>query len=843
MMQSLLSASLMMALVGLVALTVTRLLAIQSWRLRSWLMVAVLLQGAMLVRSPIHLGWIESPPTPPVVANELVRSSDRVDPLAEPASAETVSSTEDPIFAGAEQSVSSSWSNLVVATWLTLTIGVWLAVAATVILMAMIRYLRVILLIRRLRPAPAEWVRRWRAVLQESPRFARSRRCEMLLADSVGPLMVRRPSGYVLIVPEDYWNRLDERQRRSVMLHELAHLERRDVWRQSLARMIAAIHWFNPFAWWALRQYELAAECACDQRVAREGKSAVASFASALVELVEWQADRRCPPKYQRGVGFQAMAAPPLTLRISRLLAPNFKGDTLMKRIALAFLTLALMLGSFFQIRLTTAQENEPHQHQIDPQLRVIDKQVAQELNSIAINLDLDDPTTKRFGQLLDDTSGKLAIAGYLNSLSGKSREAARAEAIPRFVDHYFVADGDGQLTTQAEHAEKIERWIKRSQRLSEHRQYVQEVADDYATRMDTSSEAGGLFKRVLQDPQLPVALLLFDSGQGGGDIVSRYIGEALGRILVDLGNHRFTIVESRRAEVEKQVQRFELADQISQKLARHLPSLASEYATDDEKHERLVEYLRNPMTANVVAIHLSKENPANAGAAVSELHRHFEETSRDTPTGLKIGRDEAWEQLDEIFAHVDRASNMLPRVKDRLAEICDGMETDDPLSERFVAQMKKTPLAVLIAAEIPYADGGMGAQLRAQLSEVLTEIDGKMAVKEQREEELANKSRQLLQACRQIRRFMIEVDDLMERIGDRQLVDRLGDQGRYIMLDEIRRFTEMYRPEPVELMRQDLLAQVDSGQLRVREERRELVRQLVEQSEQVRAEANKDDF
>ena len=43
--------------------------------------------------------------------------------------------------------------------------------------------------------------------------------------------------------------------------------------------------------------------------------------------------------------------------------------------------------------------------------------------------------------------------------------------------------------------------------------------------------------------------------------------------------------------------------------------------------------------------------------------------------------------------------------------------------------------------------------------------------------------------------------------------------------------------------MREDLLVPTDSGKLRVRDDRREIVGRLVEQSEQVRAGAAKDDF
>ena len=63
-------------------------------------------------------------------------------------------------------------------------------------------------------------------------------------------------------------------------------------------------------------------------------------------------------------------------------------------------------------------------------------------------------------------------------------------------------------------------------------------------------------------------------------------------------------------------------------------------------------------------------------------------------------------------------------------------------------------------------------------------------------------------------------------------------------MLSEIRNFAERHRPNPVALMRQQLLEPVDgSDKLRVQQQRRDVVRELVEQAEKVRDEASNDDF
>lgn len=51
------------------------------------------------------------------------------------------------------------------------------------------------------------------------------------------------------------------------LLHELVHVRRRDGATRLLARLAAAVHWFNPAAWYALRRLEAECELACDAAV------------------------------------------------------------------------------------------------------------------------------------------------------------------------------------------------------------------------------------------------------------------------------------------------------------------------------------------------------------------------------------------------------------------------------------------------------------------------------------------------------------------------------------------------------------------------------------------------
>ena len=86
-----------------------------------------------------------------------------------------------------------------------------------------------------------------------------------------------------LLLPEALWARFDIVQQETVLLHELAHLERRDHWVRRLEALVMGLYWWDPIAWWARRELERAEEECCDAWVVRALPGAVTAYAEALV--------------------------------------------------------------------------------------------------------------------------------------------------------------------------------------------------------------------------------------------------------------------------------------------------------------------------------------------------------------------------------------------------------------------------------------------------------------------------------------------------------------------------------------------------------------------------------
>ena len=79
---------------------------------------------------------------------------------------------------------------------------------------------------------------------------------------------------------------LPAEDRHYVLLHERAHLRRRDHWTKPLAYLALCLHWFNPLLWLAYRLFCRDVEAACAQAVIRPlGREDTARYAAPLLHL------------------------------------------------------------------------------------------------------------------------------------------------------------------------------------------------------------------------------------------------------------------------------------------------------------------------------------------------------------------------------------------------------------------------------------------------------------------------------------------------------------------------------------------------------------------------------
>lgn len=163
--------------------------------------------------------------------------------------------------------------------------------AAGVAFLALLNAVRVVRLRRMERATPELTDASWQALATDGCRRVGLRRTIRLRIgdEALAPATwgIRRPT--VILPPSaKSW---PNPQRRSVMLHELAHVKRGDWATQWIATIACAIHWVNPLAWWASRRLRIERELACDDVVLHSGMTPF-EYAEHLLALV--RSRRRC---------------------------------------------------------------------------------------------------------------------------------------------------------------------------------------------------------------------------------------------------------------------------------------------------------------------------------------------------------------------------------------------------------------------------------------------------------------------------------------------------------------------------------------------------------------------
>jgi beta-lactamase regulating signal transducer with metallopeptidase domain len=124
-----------------------------------------------------------------------------------------------------------------------------------------------------------------------------------------------------LLLPDGFQQWPDGRLR-SVLLHELAHLKRRDPLVLLLGQFMQALHWFNPLSWLTLRCLRADQERSCDDAVLRHGIRA-SDYAQHLLDL-----SRHKPAAPGLSLCALAMAkAAQVEARVSAILEPGRRRD------------------------------------------------------------------------------------------------------------------------------------------------------------------------------------------------------------------------------------------------------------------------------------------------------------------------------------------------------------------------------------------------------------------------------------------------------------------------------------------------------------------------------------
>jgi len=131
-----------------------------------------------------------------------------------------------------------------------------------------------------------------------------------------------------------------EAHRAAALRHELAHVERLDLWTGLLARLACAVYWFHPLVWTLARRMRTLQELACDDAVLSSGFQPVV-YAEALVAVAQQFTSTSL-------IGCHMITKNTLKARIARLVEgnlPRLDSRSTLRRAALVFTAVGVCIG------------------------------------------------------------------------------------------------------------------------------------------------------------------------------------------------------------------------------------------------------------------------------------------------------------------------------------------------------------------------------------------------------------------------------------------------------------------------------------------------------------------
>lgn len=218
--------------------------------------------------------------------------------------------------------------------------GAWIGGSLLLVGLVVVRYARFRRLIADSVPAPPPLRRRTEWLAERMG----LRRCPTvrLVGGRLPPLLWWRPGPGVLFLPDGLLRRLDGAELDALIVHELAHVRRRDHWVRWIEMSAIVLFWWNPVTWWARRNLRIAEEKSCDAWVLELLPGRSRSYAEGILKTVDYINEARS------GIPILATGAAEtrhLKERLTMIMSQKKPLRTLpSQRWALAALALALLL-------------------------------------------------------------------------------------------------------------------------------------------------------------------------------------------------------------------------------------------------------------------------------------------------------------------------------------------------------------------------------------------------------------------------------------------------------------------------------------------------------------------
>lgn len=238
------------------------------------IVAALLVLPGLSAWSPLRVAIL-----PPAITEPRAQERSAFDaPVVPPVDPRRIPNTVSPVRA---ESAPVAPAPSRVSSW-RIALAIWAAVAAGLGAWLFFGFLSVRRIVRRGRVLDGrDWTRPLyeiadRLGIPDAPRLVRSDAVRMPFACGLV-----RPT-IVLPAESEEWS---AERRSAVLMHELAHIRRRDILGHTLGRLACAVYWFHPLVWTAARRLRVESERACDDLALTCGLRAT-TYAEHLLDIV-----------------------------------------------------------------------------------------------------------------------------------------------------------------------------------------------------------------------------------------------------------------------------------------------------------------------------------------------------------------------------------------------------------------------------------------------------------------------------------------------------------------------------------------------------------------------------
>lgn len=233
----------------------------------------------------------------------------------------------------------------------------------------------------------------------------------------------RRPR---LLLPDGLCEKLEPRELRMILLHELAHVKRADILLNWIIIFVRSLHWFNPLVWLALRRLRADRELVCDAVVMSHlGADERRLYGNTMIKLLDDFS----------GAGFCPSLAPVINHRheIKRrvIMIAKFKPTGHAAVFASAAVVVALCAFTFTRAADKTTSRQKGEAATPDPYFVQTEQGRATRIQSLKNKLEELEQRINQTQKKLDELRRKLRVTNLAES--GKVEGGIDPETVRRF--------------------------------------------------------------------------------------------------------------------------------------------------------------------------------------------------------------------------------------------------------------------------------------------------------------------------------------------------------------------------------------------------------------------------